>query len=179
MDAVFFSVKLAHLAANRFGGRLLRPFGLTPARFDALLAIGSWGTTQRELRVVLRVARSTVSELVDALVTAGLVRRARAFDRRTWRLWWTQLGRTVLERAYDACINDGFVPLSIDTVLACGQTEIDADAARFRLIEPLFALSEHFGRGGWMRDLYCWHPDDFIGALTRPGDPAPEVPWVT
>jgi len=180
MDAVFLSVKQAHLAAGHFGRRVLARFALTPARFDLLVAIGFWGKTQREVRRLLGLARSTVSELVDVLVGCGLVRRSRATDRRTWHLRWTARGRELLERAYDECINDGFVSLSIDRVLACGQPEIDTDAARFSLIETLRALAVAFGRG-LPPDLYCWHPDDYVGALTRPGEdaPEPEVPFAT
>lgn len=175
MDAVFFSVKQAHLAGRRFCRQLLAPLDLTPARFDALVAIGGWGTTQRELRRRLGLARSTVSELVDSLVVHGLVRRWRATDRRTWDLRCTTRGCDLLERAY-ALINDGFVPLTLDRDLAAGAPEIDVQHSRFVLMEALSTIACGFGRPE-PPDLYLWHPEDFLGALTWPGDEAPEVPF--
>ena len=169
MDAVFFSVKQAHLGGNRFCRRLLGRMGLTPARFDMLVAIGAWGKTQCEVRRALGVARSTVSELVDALVACGLVRRTRAVDRRTWNLRYTARGRELVDRAY-GLINDGFVPLSIDSVLT--------DTARFPLLDALTTLGAGFGRRR-TPDLYVWHPDDWLGAVTWPGEECDGVPFVT
>jgi len=177
MDALFLAVKHAHLAAGRFGRKVLARYGLTPARFDLLVAIGSWGTSQRELRDALGVARSTVSELVAAVVDGGLVRRMRRLcDRRTWSLQLTERGRELLERAYEECINRGLVPLSIDRMLADGG-EPDVAASRFTLIQSLRGICSAFGRLP-ERDLYPWHPEDYIGALTEPGGLEGEVPFV-
>lgn len=177
MDSVFFAVKQAHLAATCFGRRMLSRFGLTPARFDLLVAIGCQGETQRQVRRVLGLARSTVSELVETVVRLGLVKRTRAVDRRTWLLQCTPRGRELLDRAYAECIDSGFVPLSIDRVLASDQPEIDTDTRRFGLIETLMALGG-FGERCSL-GLYWWHPDDWVDALVWPGDEAREVPFVT
>lgn len=177
MDAVFFSVKLAHLAASCFGRRLLGQFGLTPARFDLLVAIGCDGRTQRDVRRELGLARSTVSELVDTVSRLGLVQRTRAVDRRTWNLRCTPRGRELLDRAYAECIDGGYIPLSIDRVLASDEPEIDVEAKRFSLIEALMALTGFGPRQSL--GLYWWHPEDWLGALTWPGDEAPDVPFVT
>ena len=164
MDAVFFNVKRAHLAAERFCREILGRYRVTPARFDLLVAIGGGiGPSQVEVRKKLGVARSTLSEMVAAVERLGWIRRTRALDRRTWSLSLTRRGKALLKWAY-RWINRGIVPITIDSTLTTGEPLIDSAERRFQLIESLESLDVAFGRDPPF-DLYMWHPDDYIGAL--------------
>jgi DNA-binding MarR family transcriptional regulator len=68
---------------------------MAPSDAHALTEIADGGRTQRELVDRLRLDRSSVSRLVDRLVTRGWVRRVDAADRRTVRLVATAQGERV------------------------------------------------------------------------------------
>lgn len=181
MDAVFFAVKQAHLAAGRVGRRLLEGMGLTPARFDLLVAIGSApGPMQSEVRKMLGVARSTLSELVSAIEGLGWVRREPSQDRRTRNLVLTRRGKALLLWAYRRFINRGLVPLAIDAALASGDPETDVEQGRFELVGACVTLWRAFGRDP-PRDLYLWHPEDYLDAFASADlsdEPTGGVPFV-
>ena len=153
MDAVMFRVKAAHLASQRFGRRLLRGFGLTPARFDLMNALGRDGMRQSELWKQLNVVRSVISEMLGALLELGWVKRSRAPDGRTWRVQLTKAGRDVFERAYDRWVESGDVALAMDAALCGRHVELDADRKRLELIDACDTLDAEFrgipwGHGG-------------------------------
>jgi DNA-binding MarR family transcriptional regulator len=178
MDAAFFAVKQAHLAGTRFCTRLLARYGLTPARFDMLVAVADRrGITQRDLRFALGVARSTASEMVAELLALGLLARSRAHDRRTFWLELTERGRALYARAYEELINGGLVPLVIDQVLSEGEPEVDTELERYTLISTCLAFQGALGRAP-PHDVYMWHPDDYLDAFTKPGRRSDEVPFV-
>jgi DNA-binding MarR family transcriptional regulator len=77
MHAVAFALKRAHLRTLRISTPLAREFGLTPARYDLLLAIRSGARTQSALWKMLHLSRATVSRMVIALEKLGFVRRRR------------------------------------------------------------------------------------------------------
>jgi len=146
MDAVNFSIKRAHLALNRLGRTLLRPFGLTPARFDLMYACDG-GVTQSELWRRLEVVRSVVSEMLGALEKLGWVERVRAGRTRLVRL--TAEGRALFEKLLAEYVQSGDVGAWVDhaielidddpVVLALRQELVDLCAAirwRFRAREP-------------------------------------------
>jgi DNA-binding MarR family transcriptional regulator len=68
---------------------------MAPSDAHALTEIADGGRTQRELVDRLRLDRSSVSRLVDRLVTRGWVQRVDAADRRTVRLVATAQGERV------------------------------------------------------------------------------------
>ncbi|MGN6378880.1 MAG: MarR family winged helix-turn-helix transcriptional regulator, partial [Gaiellales bacterium] len=78
--------------------------GLTPQRYLLLLAIKGGGngdgTTMTQLSDQLRIAQSTVTELVDRAQRAGLVRRAGTKDGRVVAVHLTRLGEQRLESAF-------------------------------------------------------------------------------
>jgi DNA-binding MarR family transcriptional regulator len=105
---------MQHMASEEDAARLqhelvgfVRAFGLlsqertpcgqpmAPSDAHALTEIADGGRTQRELVDRLRLDRSSVSRLVDRLVTRGWVERVDAADRRTVRLVATAQGERV------------------------------------------------------------------------------------
>lgn len=181
MDAVLFAVKQAHLAAGRFGRELLGRMGLTPARFDLLVAIGHDHDpfpAQSAIRKRLGVARSTLSEMLASVEKLGWIRRSvRSTDRRTWNLALTRRGKVLLRWAYRCWINRGIVPISIDAALASREPEIDSAQKRLEMIGACLTLQSTFGRDP-PRDLYMWHPDDYLGAFADPPLPT-TLPYVS
>jgi DNA-binding MarR family transcriptional regulator len=98
MDAILFGMKRGHQAALRFEHGVLAPFGLTPARFDMLYALGQrLSVRQSELRRELGVARSTVSRMLASLERLGWVERTPREHTRRIRL--TPAGVALLRRA--------------------------------------------------------------------------------
>lgn len=71
---------------------------LAPSDAHALTEIAAGPVSQRDLVVRLRLDRSSVSRLVDRLVSRGWVERIPGYDRRTVRLAATDRGRTVAAR---------------------------------------------------------------------------------
>jgi DNA-binding MarR family transcriptional regulator len=181
MDAVMFEVKGTHLAAQRQGRVMLRRFGLTPARFDLMHALGRDGMKQSDLWKRLNVTRSVVCEMVHALKVLGWVARVRAADSRTWMVRLTRRGWALFERAYDACVESGDAALRMDQGLARGYVEIDGVAARNEFLFVCEGIQWEFRPHSWFggRPLYVWKPEDYYAWLTDPDEPPGDVPFVT
>ncbi len=172
MDAVFFSMKRAHLGGERLGRKLLEPFGLTPARFDLMNTIADRKRPmpQKELWKRLGVVRSAVCEMVKALMKLALVKRYRAADSRTWIVRLTTRGREVIRRAYDALINRGDATVHVDALIT-DDAEIDPASTRYDWVGTFFEIGARLGN--WVRrntDLYCWDIEEFYAWLTTAGD---------
>ncbi len=103
MHFLSFQFKRAHHRALAFGRNLARPFGqaLTPARFDMLYVVfdGAVPPSQIEIRRRLGLSRPTVSRMLKSLREVGWVSRFRSFDKRTWRIELTQIGRALMQAA--------------------------------------------------------------------------------
>ena len=97
MNRMVFGLKRGFQRSLRWVRRTFQRFGITPARFDMLMAI--WpraGVWQSEVRTILGVNRATTSQMMRALVKLGLVRRTRdPDDKRQLRV------AIALERARD------------------------------------------------------------------------------
>jgi len=172
MDAVMFHLKSAHLTVQRVGRTLLRPFGMTPARFDLMNALGTRGMKQSELWRRLHVVRSAVSELLAALEALAWVKRVRAADGRTRLVQLTRRGREILERAYAACVESGVATVHMDAGLCGGHAELDAQAYREELGDRCEAIDALYRTATHRRatDLYPWRPDDYWFLLTYADD---------
>ena len=175
-----FEVKAAHLAAQRLGRGLLRTFGLTPARFDLMNALGQKGMKQSDLWRRLNVVRSVVCEMVRSLEELAWVKRVRAADGRTWLVQLTRRGRELFERAYQQWVETGIVAQHLDEALVEGHLELDAEEKRLELIYPCRALQEWFRTRPFLRgpDLYCWYPEEYCYWLTNAEDRCAEIPFV-
>ncbi len=181
MDAVMFETKATHLAVQRVGRRLLQRYGITPARFDLMNAVGLDGLRQSDLWKRLNVVRSAVSEMVRALEAIDWIKRVRAADSRTWLVMLTRKGRDIFRRAFDECVENGDTAVLMDYGLA--QTHIDVDSQRAREEYLFYAtnISSSFRTTPWFRgdSLYCDDPEEYYFAILVPGDSPGEVPYAS
>jgi len=97
MNAITFGSKRAYHESQVWARKKLRPFGITPARYDMLKVIGPkrrWFCVcwQRRLREVLGVSHEVISRMLRAMVKDGLVRRE-LFGKRKYIVTLTRLGR--------------------------------------------------------------------------------------
>lgn len=113
MHAILFGLKRAHQASLTVSRPLLRPFGLTPARFDMLCAIAQHRClTQIELARVLGVRASTVSRMVKALLQLNLVEIAGTEDDLRVRcVYLSDHGEVLLEDALQSVVGSGAADL--------------------------------------------------------------------
>jgi len=171
MDAVFFSMKRAHLGGERMGRKLLEGYGLTPTRFDVLntLADARKAMKQSELWKRLGVVRSAVCEMVKVLERLAFITRKRAKDSRTWLIRLTKRGREFARRAYDGLVNEGEATGYVDKIITCDQLDGDAVSRRYHLAGLFFAIGAQLGnRVRRNADLYPWDIEDFYAQLTTP-----------
>ncbi len=180
MDPVFFSIKRAHRASLRFTQPLLKRFGLTPARLDALHALerlGRW-PTQTALRNMLRVTRASVCEMLTTMERLGLVVRTRW--RRTRRIEVTAKARAAYARVVVACMNSGFVTMVVDACLTFGNCETDPNELRYRVRDVTYRLRRAFEEDPSLDFYTCNTLDDdlvevdhFVPNSLSPASPSP------
>ncbi len=177
---MMFNVKAAHLTVQRVGRGLLRPYGMTVARFDLMNALGRRGMKQSDLWKRLNVVRSAICEMVRSLMELGWIKRVRAADSRTWLVMPTRVGRAVFKRAFDDLVQSGDVAVHMDYGLSQEHAESNALATREHLWWILAKLIETFrARPRWRGDdLYWCDPEDYYAWLTWPGDVEGKVPFV-
>ena len=110
MHAIFFGAKRAHLQAV---WRVTRPLlegakcELTPARFDMMrvVHIREYGVMQSTLQWLLGVSAPTISRMLKALETLGMVtRRWDSYDGRCRKVHITARGRECVEKALAATV---------------------------------------------------------------------------
>ncbi len=112
MHAILFSLKRAHHASLTVSRELLRPFGLTPARFDMLCAVFKhFGIAQKDLANALGVKPPTVSRMVKSLVALDLVEISGADDERIRYVHLSDGGEVLLKRAIRAILGSGAAAL--------------------------------------------------------------------
>ena len=96
---------LREIAATvrRQGRRALGAMGITGPQFDALNQLRRAAMTMGELCERLEVASSTLTDLIDRMERAGLVKRCRVeTDKRVVRLQISDRGRAVIEGVLQA-----------------------------------------------------------------------------
>jgi DNA-binding MarR family transcriptional regulator len=161
VDQAFFSLKRAHHAALKFTRPMLFRFGLTPARFDLIVA-ASIDSTQAGVRKILGLARATVSEMLARMEKNGLIKREKLG--RTRRITLTARAKALFQQACDAHVNSGQVPLAIDWVLTQGHAEIDPIACRTVLASITTMVRRAFDDTA-IPTLYEWRREAFKDAL--------------
>ena len=185
MDAFFFSMKRAHLGWERLGRTLLKPEGLTPARYDLLNTIVDCEAndelmTQAELWKRLGVVRSALCEMLKELVKIGIVTRQRAPDKRTWIVRLTELGKKLQKSAYDDLNNNGIATQWADSMMT-NRLDIDPMPLRHHWSQVFFNIGVELGnRVRRNRDLYVWDIEALYASLITPedGETWGDVPWM-
>lgn len=97
-EHLFFLFGQVYGKRNRDLAQLLRPWGLTNAKYRALAALTDRdGSTIWELADLTAAERTTLSRALDGLEGDGLVeRRPRAGNRRIVEVWLTEAGRHLI-----------------------------------------------------------------------------------
>ena len=183
MDAVFFSMKRAHLGGQRLGRFLLEPFaafGLTPARFDMMKTIYECEEMLSQAKLVKRlgVVRSAVHDMVKALLKLKLLSRFRAADGRTFIVQLTELGRALIKKACDELMETGEASARVDNLITPTSDPMDL---RHQWTESFFHIGAVLGNDAWAnQDLYWWNLEDLYAVVIRPEDGTTwgPVPWM-
>jgi DNA-binding MarR family transcriptional regulator len=182
MDAVMFDVKIAHLSLQRVGRAYAQPYGLTPARFDLMNALGSEGMLQKELWKRLNVTRSVVCEMVGALTERGWLSRERASDSRTWLVKLTEKGRAIFRALFDERVNSGDVAVTMERGLSRGGVVDNTLPVRERLLWDCDGIIEAYRtRPLWRGEsLYLSDIEDYCYTITTFEEGTwGDVPFVT
>ena len=120
MGKIIFGGKMFFLGTNRLLRPWLLPFGLTPARFNMMIAIASQrgGIPQHLLRSLLGVSTATICRMLKSLEKLGYVRRTPhpANPRRRW-LTLTAAGAFRLREAVIDIVDSVALPWSIAEML--------------------------------------------------------------
>jgi DNA-binding MarR family transcriptional regulator len=186
MDAVFFSMKRAHLGGERLGRFLLEPFKpfglLTTARFDMMKTIYESEEMLSQARLVqmLGVVRSAVSDMVNKLIDLKLLKKFRAADGRTFIVQLTEFGRALIKKACDELMNNGEATAYVDNVIT-DDFNRDPMGRRHDWTAWFFHIGWRLGNDAVAnRDLYWWDMEDLYASLIRPedGETWGDVPWM-
>jgi len=176
MDAIFFSMKRAHLGGERLGRFLLepfKPFGLkTTARFDMMKTIyeSEEMLSQASLVRMLGVVRSAVSDMVKVLIKLKLLTKFRAADGRTFIVQLTELGRALIKKACDELMNNGEATAYVDNVIT-DDFNRDPMGRRHDWTAWFFYIGQKLGNDAVAnRDLYFWDMEDLYASLICPED---------
>jgi len=186
MDAVFFSMKRAHLGGERLGRFLLEPFkvfGLkTTARFDMMKTIYESAEMLSQARLVemLGVVRSAVSDMVKVLIKLKLLTKFRAADGRTFIVQLTEFGRALIKKACDELMNNGEATAYVDNVITDNFNR-DPMSRRHDWTAWFFYIGQRLGNDAVAnRDLYWWDIEDLYASIIRPedGETWGPIPWM-
>jgi DNA-binding MarR family transcriptional regulator len=182
MDGVMFEVKVAHLSLQRVGRACAKPFGLTPARFDLMNAIGCDGMLQKDLWKRLEVTRSVVCEMVSALMKLEWLKRERSKDKRTWLVTLTEKGKAVFRALFDEHVNSGDMAVAMERGLSRGGVVDNTLPVRERLLWDCGGIIEAYRtRPCWRGEtLYLTDIEDYCYSLTTPEEGTwGDIPFVT
>jgi DNA-binding MarR family transcriptional regulator len=121
MHQTFFGLKRVHHRVLAVSRELLAGTGLTPARFDLMriLEVHGEGVGQQKVVALLGVSAATVSRMVSALETLGLLARERGVyrDARLVYLRLTRAGRVAVRRALRRAVGTGGAQLVASSAL--------------------------------------------------------------
>jgi MarR family transcriptional regulator for hemolysin len=152
MHPFLFTMKRAFHASAGFARRVLRPVGITPARFDvmALIEKEDGAIEQSRLTRALGVTRSVVSRMLDRMTELGLVQRVKhEKDRRQRVVLMTEKGWEVFVSACERFPTD----LAEEALAALltprsWRDDVKVQEAIRRVERPLFKLRRAFGDRG-------------------------------
>ena len=162
MHQLLFSLKRTHLSALAMSHRAIRPFSLTPARFDMLFAIRKHASThfkQSDLRRLLGVNSATTSRMAIALEKLGLIQRHEyPYDRRQLVVQLTAEGTRALGVVEYEVVDYGMIDFAVTCAFAVKWYSESAISELYNLDDRFY-----FARGQ-LQDratfYYDWHPDN-------------------
>ncbi len=162
MHAVAFAFKRAHLRTTEMARRCVRRFGITPARYDVLYAIfKGHAKRQRDLWSMFHVSRTTVSRMVAALETLGLVERSRPGGRASRSIYLTRKGERLVVEAIRGC-HRAMLLLFESLYLSVRHRLHRACKVAMELEDPISWVAKEFGDRSWFSYPYN-HPEDVGG----------------
>lgn len=102
-SAGYLANHMARLFANGLSDRI-RPLGLTPGQFPALLELWETdGLSQKDLVRLIDVEQATLANTLTRMERDGLiVRRSHPRDGRVQQIWLTEFGRSLRDAATQA-----------------------------------------------------------------------------
>jgi DNA-binding MarR family transcriptional regulator len=162
MHPITFGLKRAFLTSTTFLRRQLRRhFKLTPARFDVLYLVYRGTTRQRDIRRLLGLTSSTISEMLQTLERLRLVWRKRSYTDGRARV--VQLTAKGLTRTA-ACAQQWITyRAGLRMVRNMFFWKNDPDRA-FTMIddyESSLIMTQQWFTGTYCFSIYPgWHPDD-------------------
>ena len=113
MNRFTFSVRRVFHRSNQIGILILRSYGLTPSRYDLMMAIACQRqgfVPHADVVTLMGVRGPVISRMVSALVQRGLVvRRRDPRDGRRRLIGITRLGYLALRCAFKRVVRSGFI----------------------------------------------------------------------
>ena len=162
MHQLLFSLKRTHLRALALQRHAIRPFPLTPARFDMLFAMRKHASShfkQSDIRRLLGINSATTSRMVRSLVKLGFIEReVYPYDRRQLLIRLTKEGTRVLETVEYEIVDYGMIDFGVTCAFAVKWYSEDAVSELLNLEDRFhFARGQLFDRATF---YYDWHPDN-------------------
>ena len=147
MHKVLFGLKRAFQSALEWAKVVYAPIGLTPARFDMMVALyQDEYMAQSGLRRVLGVSGATISRMLKSLRALGWVESfPDEDDRRRRFVALTERGEAVFKAARRHVIGDGVGELAIESVIEHSWPGKAPGRAILNLMIPLACIRRGFG----------------------------------
>ena len=172
MTDIFFGCKQLFLGTIRMMSEWLRGFGLTPARFNMLVAIATprRGISQRMLRSILGVSAPTVSRMLRSLEDLGLVvRTPHPRNRRHRWISVTSDGSDRLRAAMDRFVATGEVHFHREEMLNPAPGDHAAGEAAIRSFDDYLTRARAWlGDTGFLQFSYDAAFDEWTRGGLRP-----------
>ena len=162
MHQLLFSLKRTHLRALALSRHAIRPYPLTPARYDMLFAMRKHAGPhfkQSDLRRLFGITSATMSRMAISLEKLGYIARERyAYDRRQLLIRLTEEGARVLSTVEYEVVDYGMIDFGVTCAFAVNWYSESAISELYNLEERFhFARGQLFDRASF---YYDWHPDN-------------------
>ena len=158
MHAIAIATKRAHLRTTHHLKQYARAYGLTPARYDMLIAISrSPICFQTSLSRWFHVSRATVSRMLGALERLGLITRDKNRGRGSRAVQLTDEGSRVIGDAKRGCWRSicRIYQSMFGPRRPLGYYAVEVE----ELEQTILGVASFFGNTAWFNYRYG-HPDD-------------------
>ena len=161
MHQLLFSLKRTHLRSLAMQRHAIRPFPLTPARFDMLFALRKHVHTwfkQSDLRRLLGYKSATMSRMAKSVEKLGYIEReVYPFDRRERLIRLTKEGAAILSKVEYEIVDYGMIEFSVTCAFAIRWFSKSAVTELYDLEDKLqYARGQLFDPATFH---YDFHPD--------------------